>query len=58
MKYSDPYYEAGYHSVHHRALMSEDEYFWARAEVQKRFYFSIREQHSGSSSMDVALDRE
>lgn len=44
MRFYDPYYDSGYHPTHHRALISNDEYFWARAEVQARFYFGASER--------------
>jgi SAM-dependent methyltransferase len=44
MKSSDPYYDSGYHATHHRELISGNEYFSARAEVQARFYFSVTER--------------
>jgi SAM-dependent methyltransferase len=44
MKSLDQYYESGYHGTHHAALIGDDEYFWARAEVQARFYFSPAER--------------
>lgn len=36
----DPYYDVGYHSARHREIISDDTYWWARAEVQARFYFN------------------
>ncbi len=44
MRSWDTYYDSGYHSTHHQELISDDEYFWARAEVSARFYFSPTER--------------
>ncbi len=44
MKEVDPYYDVGYHSARHAEIIVDDEYFWARAEVQARFYFTETER--------------
>ena len=44
MSNSDPYYNSCYHSVRFPELISDDDYFWARAELQARFYFTPEEQ--------------
>jgi len=44
VKTSDSYYQSNYHAIRHAELIARDDYFWARAEVQARFYFTPAEQ--------------
>ncbi len=44
MSIPDPHYETGYHAERHADLIENDEYFWARADVQARTYFSAEER--------------
>ncbi len=39
------YYDNQYHTKTHGVIMSDDEYFWARAEGSARFYFADDERH-------------
>ena len=41
---SDSYYNTDYHSARFPELIADDGYFWARAEVQARFYFTAAER--------------
>lgn len=40
----DKYYDRGYHTERHKYLLTDDEYFWARAEASARLYFTPAEQ--------------
>ena len=44
MSTSDSHYDSCYHAARFPELISDDNYFWARAEVQARFYFTAAEQ--------------
>ncbi len=44
MSTSSSYYDSTYHAARYPELIAEDHYFWARAEVQARFYFTAVER--------------
>jgi len=39
----DQFYDQEYHSKRHGSLLSDDEYFWARAQASQAFYFDQRD---------------
>jgi hypothetical protein len=42
---ADPHYDRGYHGVHHRLLIEDDEYFWARAEAVLSYFAPADREH-------------
>lgn len=44
MSIPSSYYDSEYHVSRYPELIAEDEYFWARAEVQARYYFTAADR--------------